>query len=506
MNENENVSLIVNESFSKDELVTKVNSLIDKKDNKGLNELLNDVSAITFTEVLDEFDKEEIASLYLLSNDYSKLGELFSYLPISIRVYLCKNLSKKALSNVLYYVKDDDLADFLEDITKPLREKLLTYIPSKRRKGLITLSKYSDDTIGSIMTTEYLYVRQDTLISDVFKKIKNIGKHLETVRTIFIIDNTNHLIGIKSLEEMMFDDEDKKIGDVMSTDFPYISPLADKEKASDVFKEFDITVLPVLSKNNEMLGIITFDDVLDIIEEENTEDIYKQSAIAPTNKSYKESNVFKIALSYVIWLVILLIINTFASIIVDTFESELLTIPVLISFLPVLNDTGGNSGDQTTSTITRALATNEITTKDYFKVLKKEAVAGFLTALVASLISFGWTMVELNTPILNVGNTLDKFISDVGGNKQVAFMIVSLVISVSLFFAIFVSKLLGATLPILAKLCHIDPALISGPLITSIMDILTLLIYFSLAKFIINYFDPGEITSLVSFLFRGLIL
>ena len=205
-------------------------------------------------------------------------------------------------------------------------------------------------------------------------------------------------------------------------------------------------------------------------------------------------------MSYVIWLVILLIINTFASLIVDRFETELMTLPVLVAFLPVLNDTGGNSGDQTTSIVTRALATGEIKTRDYFKVLLKESLAGFLTGIVIFLIALGWTMVELNTSIINVKDTLDKFISDVGGNRQYAYFIISLVIASSLFFAVFVSKILGASLPMLAKLCHIDPAVISGPLITSVMDILTLLIYFTLARFIINHFDPGEMTSMIAVL------
>ncbi len=496
MEENLNVDLIINNGYTSKELVDKISKLLENKDTDGINELLNDVSALTLVEAFENFSKNDINDFYTYGDDYSKLGNLFSYLPINNRLAIIKTLPKKQIVLTLRYVKDDDLADFIEDLTKPLREKVLSYLPSKRKKNLITLSKYSDDTIGSIMTTEYLSVKPDVLISDVFKKIKEVGKQMETVRAIFITDNANHLIGIQYLEDMMFVDYSLQISQTMNKDFPYISPIADKENAISVFKEFDLPILPVVSKNKDMLGIITFDDVLDIIESENTEDVYKQSAIAPTNdKSYAENKFYRIALSYVIWLIILLIINTFASMIVDKFEAELLTIPVLISFLPVLNDTGGNSGDQTTSMITRALATGEITTKDYFKVVKKEFIAGLLTAITVALVSFGWTMVELNTPIINVGNSLDGFIKDVGG-RQKAFLIISLVISSSLFFAVFVSKLLGATLPIVAKLIHIDPAFISGPLITSIMDILTLLIYFSLAKFIINKFDPGEVAVL----------
>lgn len=492
--------LIVNNGYTEEELHNKIQSILNTNNGKEIDELLDDVSALTLIEIFETFDKDDVIKFYQLGNNYPKLGNLFSYLPIKFRVAILKTLPKKQISLIFSNVKDDDLADFLEDLTKSQREKVLSYLPSKRRKVMINLSKYSDDTVGSIMTTEYLFVPPESKVSDVFKKIRQVGSKMETVRTIFVTDNTNHLLGIQSLEEMMFLDEDEKIADTMSKDFPYISPIADKENAISVFKEFDLPVLPVVSKNKDMLGIITFDDVLDIIEEENTEDVYKQSAITPTNnKPYSENKFYRIAFSYVIWLIILLIINTFASFIVDKFEAELITLPVLISFLPVLNDTGGDSGDQTTSTIIRALATGEITTKDYFKVAWKELAAGFLTAIVVGLVAFGWTMVELNTPIINVGNSLDKFISDVGG-RQKAYLIISLVIATSLFFAVFVSKFLGASLPILAKAIHIDPALISGPLITSVMDILTLLIYFSLAKFIINKFDPGEVAVAFSFL------
>ena len=498
MIENENVDLIVNNGFSKEQLLDRLYPLIESKDTKGINELLDDVSSSTLSTVLEDFEVEEIRDLFLYGTNFQKLGDLFSYLPIEVRKYLLNNINKKHLSMVLSNVKDDDLVDFLEDITKSLKIKVLNSLPLKRRKNLVLLSRYSEDTIGSIMTTEYLSVSASTTISDVFKKIKEVGQGMETIRTIFVTDKTNHLLGIQSLEDMMFEDETLTIGETMTKNFPYISPVADRENAISVFKEYDLAVLPVVSKNNDMLGIITFDDVLDIIEEENTEDIYKQSAIALNNKSYAENKVFRIALSYVLWLVILLVINTFTSMIVNQFESELLTLPVLLSFLPVLNDTGGNSGDQTTSTVTRGLATGEITTKDYFKVLFKESMAGFLTAITVALVAFGWTMVELNTPILNVGNSLDGFIQSVHNNRQLAYVIISLVISSSLFFAVFVSKILGATLPIFAKKCHIDPAIISGPLITSVMDILTLLIYFSLAKLIINQFDPGEIATLIS--------
>lgn len=498
--EEENFDLSEIKKQNEEQISKEITYNLTLRNTEGLNDILSSHSSSTITSAIENVDDFDILSFYSLSSDYKKLGELFSYLPIEMRKIITINLPKKVLVNIFSNVMDDDLADFIEDLTKSEREKILNILPSKRKKQIALLTRFSDDTIGSLMTGEYLSVKPTDTISSVFKKIKDVGSTMESVRTIFVTDSTNHLLGIKSLEEMMFDDPDSCICDNMEKDYPSLSPIADRENAIEIFKKYDLPILPVTSKNNDMLGIVTFDDVLDIIEKENTEDVYMQSGITPSDEEHHQSKFYKIAMSYVIWLVILLIINTFASLIVDRFETELMTLPVLVAFLPVLNDTGGNSGDQTTSIVTRALATGEIKTRDYFKVLLKESLAGFLTGIVIFLIALGWTMVELNTSIINVKDTLDKFISDVGGNRQYAYFIISLVIASSLFFAVFVSKILGASLPMLAKLCHIDPAVISGPLITSVMDILTLLIYFTLARFIINHFDPGEMASMIAVL------
>lgn len=464
-----------------------VNDVNDVKDMASEN------SAIPLAEALNALTDNEVIIFYSMVNDNNKLGEIFPYLSVEKRIALCENLSKKNIVAVLDAVVDDDLADFVEDLTKGLREKVLSYLTPKRKKTIQDLASYSDDTIGSIMTTEYLSVPIKTKIRDVFKKIKEIGKTLETVRTIFIVDdkNNNVLLGTKRLEDLMFEDENQTIDEVMNKDFPYISPIAYKEEAIPICKEYDLPVLPVVSKDGYLLGIVTFDDVLDVIEEKNTEDVYRSGAVTPTEKPYMETKAYKMALSYVLWLIILLVINTFTTIIVNNFESALMTLPVLISFLPALNDTGGNSGDQTTSTITRALSTGEITVKDYWKVVSKEAIAGLITASIVALFNFGWVFVELYGHLINVSNP--ETMAAYFGSLQMAYFVISLVVSIALFFAVLLSKIAGATLPILAKLCHIDPAIMSGPLIASLMDIVTLLIYFSTSMIIINHFDPGLI-------------
>lgn len=496
-NLNQDTSLSVNE-----EPVEKVNeplspdflhNILITNDDRELQKTFEENSAVTLADSLNLIGDDEIVLFYSsLHSDYDKLGEIFSYLYTEEKLLLCKKLSKKQLAPVLANVSNDDMADFLEDIPKAQRNQILQMLPGKRRTLIDNLARYSDDTAGSIMTTEFLSVLSGTRVKDIFQKIKQIGARLETVRTLFIVDNLNHLLGTEDLEDLMFVDENERIDNVMQKDFAYISPIADKEQAVPICEEYDLPVLPVVSKNGEMLGIITFDDVMDVLEEENTEDILKQSAVSPNKTPYMESSSFAIARSYVVWLIILLIINTFTGIIVSRFENALLTLPILISFIPALNDTTGNSGSQTTSMVIRALTAENVQKKDYGKIIGKEALTGFFTGLFIALFNFAWVMMELNTPLLNVTEEMkDTLLNDLKlSNLQFGYMIIAGIVSLALFVGVFFSKLFASILPLLAKAVHMDPAVMSGPLISSIMDILTLLLYFGTAVLVIDSIAP----------------
>lgn len=487
-----------NASVNEPILPSELHQALITNDKAKLLDILNENSAVQLADSLSPLTDNEIVLFYsTLDNDYDKLGEIFSYLLVEERKALIDNLPKKALLAVLSNVSNDDLADFLEDIPKAMRERILLLLPNKRRNIINQLSAYSDDTVGSIMTTEYLSIISGTTIEDVFKKIKQDGARLETVRSIFIVDNANKLLGVERIEDLMFEDTNRRIDDVMTKDFAYISPIADKESAVPICQEYDLPVLPVVSKNNEMLGILTFDDVMDVLEQESTEDTLKQAAVSPTDVPYMENKVYKIAMSYVIWLLILLVLNTFTGMIISRFENALLTLPILTSFIPAINDSVGNSSSQTTSMVIRALTTGEITKKDYFKVAMREFLVGFISGLIVAIFDFGWVMVELNTPILqtdsfaNNTDLLTKF-----GNIQNVYLAISAITAFALLIGITFSKLFAAILPIFAKSIHIDPAVMSGPLMTCLMDIVTLLIYFGIATALIDGIAPGTLTAL----------
>jgi magnesium transporter len=237
---------------------------------------------------------------------------------------------------------------------------------------------------------------------------------------------------------------------------------------------------------------------MDVSEQENTEDALKQAAVAPTDVPYMENKVYKIALSYVLWLVILLVINTFTGMIISRFENALLTLPVLVSFIPALNHSVGNSSSQTTSMVIRSLTTGEITKKDYFKVAMREFLVGFISGLIIAAFDFGWVMMELNTPILNTESLINnsQLIAQFGGNIQNVYLAIAAITSFSLLIGITFSKFFASILPIIAKSLKIDPAVMSGPLMTCLMDIVTLLLYFSIAMAMIDGIAPGTLTAL----------
>ncbi len=468
------------------DLPEEIRRVLCLHDEDELSKLIYSYPSADLAISMNNLEDDEIISVFVVCSDNAKLGDIFTYMNLDSKTVVCQALKGKKLSNILNTIPNDDLADYLEDIEKDLRNKVLSHLAGKKRVFILKLVRFSDDAIGSIMTTEYLSVRPETKISDVFRQIKERGSLYETVRTIFVTDSDNVLLGTESLEDMMFEDEDQRIDECMVTDYPYILPNADREEAIPICRQYDLPVLPVVTKHGVMVGIITFDDVLDVIEEENTEDVYKQAGVAPTDTPYMETPVFKAARSYVVWLIILLVINTFSGMVINDFENALLTFPHLLSFIPAKNDSVGNAGDQTTSMVTRALATGELKKGDYFKAVMKEFAAGLVIALISAVFAFLWVLLEMNTPLLNVTSEMEMNLTSMFGSLLNGQMVMAGIVSASLFFGIAVSKLLGAILPILAKAIHIDPAVMSGPLIASIMDIITLIVYFAIATAVIS--------------------
>ena len=436
-----------------EQLLAEIRSLIAKKDFTSLRSLVEDHSPIVVADAIKLMDydqaedKRDVILLFkTIQNEYT--AEIFSYLDQDQQQTIVEAFSEADIQNLIRDMSTDDLIDFVDN----------------------------DDSAGSIMTSEYVEIKKTATAKEALDKIKSIGKGAETVATTFVVDESRKLIGTLSLEELVFAKDDTPITEIMNTDYTEVYTNTDQEEVARIFKKYDIPVLPVVNTEGRLLGIITFDDVMDVTEEENTEDLQKMAAITPVDTPYLKTGVFKLAKSRVVWLLVLMLSATLTGLLLNNFESLLMVVPVLTVFVPMLMDTSGNAGNQTTTVVTRALALGEVKLSDYPKVLWKEFRVALITGLFISAFNFIWIFIELKTGIIDA----------TGGATNYPEWLLALLVSLAMYLIIVMAKTLGSSLPMLAKLIHLDPALMAGPLITTILDVSSLAVYFLLAKLILG--------------------
>lgn len=470
----------MNEEESKEleEMLVSIRELIAKKDLVGLRSLVEDHSPITIADAIKEMDgssledKRNVIVLFkAIQNEYT--AEIFSYLDPEQQEKIVEAFTESDIQNLIRDMATDDLIDFVEELPSNLVSRVLQATDKENRGNINRFLNYEDDSAGSIMTSEYVEIKHTASAKEALDKIKSIGRGAETVGTTFVIDDSRKLIGTLSLEELVFAKEEDKIIDIMNDEFVDVMTNTDQEEVARIFKKYDVAVVPVVNSESRLLGIITFDDIMDVIEQENTEDLQKMAAITPIETPYLKTGVFKLARSRVIWLMVLMLSATLTGLIINNFESLLAVVPALSVFIPMLMDTSGNAGNQTTTVVTRALALNEISPHNYPKVLWKEFRVALITGFLVALFNFLWIFIELETGI----------IKNSSGEQT---WLLALVVSLTLYVIIVMAKCLGSSLPMLAKLIHLDPALMAGPLITTVLDASSLGIYFLIAKIVLQ--------------------
>lgn len=349
-------------------------------------------------------------------------------------------------------------------------KRILRNTDAQTRKSINTLLKYPEDSAGSIMTPEFVDLKKDNTVEDAFKRIRRTGVDKETIYTCYVTDSSRHLIGVTTVKELLLHDYDDKIEEFMETNIIFVNTHDDKEIAANFLDKYNFLALPVVDMENRLVGIITVDDAIDVLQEENTEDIQKMHAILPNEKPYLKTGIFETWKSRITWLLFLMISATFTSMILNAFEDKLSALIVLTSFVPMLTGTSGNSGGQASAVIIRALSLKEINFKDIFKVIWKEFRVGVLCGITLATANF--------VKIWFVDRTLL-------GMSAITIQ-VDLVISLTLIIEIIFAKMVGCVFPILAEKMKLDPAVISSPFITTVMDALSLLIYFWLATMILH--------------------
>lgn len=362
----------------------------------------------------------------------------------------------KAVIDELYL---DDTVDIIEEMPANVVRRILKHSAPEMRESINEILKYPDDSAGSIMTIEFVDLRKDMTVAEAFEKIRSTGVDKETIYTCYVIDRNRHLEGVVSVLHLLISSRDEIIGNIMDSNVISANTLDDKEDVANQINKYNFMALPVVDGENRLVGIVTFDDAIDVIKEEATEDIQIMAAISPTDKPYLKSGVFEIWKKRIPWLLLLMVSATFTGKIIQSFESALAAQVILTAFIPMLMDTGGNAGGQASATIIRGLSLGDIEFRDWFRVVFKEMRVSLLCGVTLAVANFAKMML------------LDR----VG-------LMVSAVVCITLLSVVILAKFVGCSLPILAKKVGFDPAVMASPFITTIVDALSLMIYFSLAK------------------------
>lgn len=429
--------------------------LLSRREFKTIQKILDAMNAFDIASLLSELDDRELAVAFRLIPK-SKAADVFSEMSNSMQAYLVEIFTEKELKDLLNDLYMDDTVDLLEDLPANLVTRILDIIPSKDRILINQLLNYPEDSAGSIMTTEYVALREDNTVAEAMAHIKRTGIHKETIYTCYVLDNRK-LIGIVSAKDLMTMDDDMKISNLMETEIISVTTHTDQEETAALFSKYNLLAIPVLDLQGYMVGIVTVDDAIDVMVDETTEDMEKMNALAPNEETYFETSIFQHAKNRVGWLLFLMLSATLTQTIIAHYEDAFAAIPLLVSFIPMLTDTGGNCGSQSSTLVIRGLALQEIRFRDFFKVVFKEFRVAIVVGITLSLTNAVYIMFRYHDPMI------------------------ALVIALSLVATILISKMIGCMLPLLANKIHVDPAIMAAPLITTIVDTCSIMIYFQIA-------------------------
>ncbi len=442
-------------------MIEKVFELLSEGNFKELKQLLNESNESDVAECLDELSKEDLAIVFrLLKKD--EAVDIFSYMSSDTQEKLVETLSDQEVAAIVSKLYIDDAADLIDELPANLVSKVLQNASPTKRKAINEILKYPEDSAGSIMTVEYVDIKSGLTVKECFDRIRRIGLNKETVYTLYVVDADRRLIGVTTVKELLMRDYETCINDFMEDNVITVTTNEDKEEVAKMFDKYDFLALPVVDNENRLVGIVTVDDAMDVMSEENEEDFEIMAAMTPSEDDYLKESVITQYKNRIVWLLVLMLSSIITGKIITNYEVTFSAIPLLVSFIPMLMDTGGNCGSQASTMVIRALATDEIEPKDVFKVWWKEARIGVMCGVTLGLV-----------------NGIRIFIQyhDLG---------IAIVIACTLCLTAVLAKSLGCFLPLLAKAIHLDPAYMASPLITTITDACSLAIYFNIALRVLN--------------------
>ncbi len=436
--------------------------MLDNRDFVRLTHILKAMRDADIAEFIGELDhKTALLVFRLLPKDLA--ANVFSHLSSQRQSELSMLVDEEELASIVEELYFDDRIDYIEEMPAYVVKRILKNSTETERRLINQFLNYPEDSAGSLMTIEFVDLKKHMRVGDSLKRIREIGQEKETIYTCYVIDSERRLEGIVSLRDLVLADPDVSIESIMETQIIYVSTYDDQEYIADVFKKYGFLALPVVDQERRLVGIITVDDIVDVIELENTEDFHKMAAVQPLRESYLDTSVFKLASKRILWLMVLMISATISGGIIKSYESALEAVVALTVFIPMLMDTGGNAGSQSSTLVIRSIALGELAFKDTLKVIWKEFRVSILVGLPLALINF-----------------FRVYLLEGYG------MALSITVSVTLLVTVVFAKIVGGILPMIAQKLNIDPAIMASPLITTIVDAISLIFYFSFASWIMG--------------------
>ncbi len=434
-----------------------IKNYIEEKNLARPKEQLHELNLVEIAELLEELDGSDlILTFRLLPKD--EAAEVFAYLNADQQEYIIQTITDAEMASIIDELYFDDMIDLIEEMPSNVVKKILKNTRLEERPLINQFLNYPEDSAGSIMTIEYVDLKNKMTVADAIADIRRTGIDKETINTCYVTNESRVLEGIISLRTLITGPEDAIIGDLMTTNFVSVQATDDQEDVAMIFKKYDLSTIPVLDAENRLLGIITFDDIMDVIDQENTEDFHKMAGISPSEESYLDSSAFAMAKQRILWLMVLMISATFTGRIIQQYEEVLQSVVLLAAFIPMLMDTGGNAGSQSSTMVIRSLALGDIEPKDVLKVVRKEFVISLMVGVALAGLNFARLFWLEGIP-----------------------MPIVITVTLTLFLTVLLSKAVGAVLPIVAKVVKVDPAVMASPLITTIVDAVALVVYFQLA-------------------------
>ena len=441
-----------------DEELRELTDLADKKHFRKLKEMLCDMNEVDIAEVLTELSPEKaLVTFRLLPKDLA--ADTFACLDVDVQKSIITALDDRELHMIIEDLAIDDAVDMVEELPATVVKRILKGATPETRTLINQYLQYPDDSAGAIMTAEYVALRPQMTVEESFAYIRKNGVDKETIYTCYVINPSRKLIGVVTLKDLLMNPYEKSVEEIMDDNVMFAYTTDDQEEVAATFNKYGLLALPVVDKESRLVGIVTVDDIVDVMEQEATEDFQKMAAMAPSEKPYLKTSVFELARNRLPWLFVLMLSSTISGQILNHYEAAFAVIPLLVSFIPTLMDTGGNSGSQASTLIIRGIATGEIEPPDILKIVFKELRVGMICGSTLAIVNF------IRLIIFYPGNTM-----------------VCLTVAISMFFTVILAKVLGVVLPIFAKVIHLDPALVASPMLTTIVDACSMVVYFTIAS------------------------